>query len=734
MADSDAQVRLNDQLSRYYKKRIEYNHVTVLAIYWQECSSAGYKDEAAKLGTLMKTFNFHFEYFEIPSSDSQFALCVRLMELLAANRQDNTLLIIHYGGHGWIDDSHDNQSVWAAESHHTAANLRWSDLQRELKKHTSEVLVLLDCCFASQAARGSKSPIPNNVELFAACGMSAKTLAPGPHSFTSLLIQEISESIGSDGSTKVSELHKSMASKYSQLKQSAVYYPLSGPKASITLQPRAGFSDRTPPTPPEAGSVTIRISLSKLEQLNEVVDWLKLNPPSTISNVRIEQLRQSATAVNNFVSGNNTRGNTAVTFSKLPPSAQDDLFSSWSIFNQGVSRMTSYLRMLSSSHKDFDEQEMEEGLAATYAEQLERSFQPVQSSVERSIMAAPELSEKGALLKAAVDPKLAALGLGEMLKLRVLAHFAPDEITMEVNLNSLDSRTSGPFPYRAVEESMPQIGRVLIEAKKFGEYVDTRILQARLQNLAVLLQSSKSVEFHTLSCAGFFFEPSKAYGLIFRVPPAAPGLPISLHDIISKKVEVPTKPTLGQRFQIALKIGTALMKWHLVDWVHQGIASYDIVFFYDPALGVDYGQPYLCGFEYARKHSTPSTSRIVEDFELNVYRHPDRQGVPNASHQKEHDIYSFGVLLLELGLWDIAGKLFSPKKRETISPSEMGQRLAEVANKKLGHYTGTAFQKATSTCLNGDFGVEQDDIINSQLGKNFKVKVLAEIEKATMVD
>ncbi|CAG8978568.1 hypothetical protein HYALB_00010531 [Hymenoscyphus albidus] len=298
MADSDAQVRLNDQLSRYYKKRIEYDHVTVLAIYWQECSSAGYKDEAAKLGTLMKTFNFHFEHFEIPSYDSQFALYKRLVELLAANRQDNTLLIIHYGGHGWVDDNHDNQSRCRKESHHTDANLRWSDLQIELKQHKSEVL--LDFCFASQAARGSKGPIPNNVELFAACGMSAKTLAPGPYSFTSLLIQEISESIGSDGSIKISELHKSMASKHSQLKQSAVYYPLSGPKASITLQPRAGFSDRTPPTPPEAGSVTIRISLSKLEQLNEVVDLLKLNPPSTISNVRIEQLRQSATAVNNF--------------------------------------------------------------------------------------------------------------------------------------------------------------------------------------------------------------------------------------------------------------------------------------------------------------------------------------------------------------------------------------------------------------------------------------------------
>lgn len=115
MAGAEDPASLNKLLSKYYKKRAEYDRVTVLVIYWQECSNSGFKKEAINIGTLMKTaFNFTVEFFEIPSIGSQLALDVRLNELFTSNLQDGTLIIIHYGGHGEIDDDNDNQSVWAA--------------------------------------------------------------------------------------------------------------------------------------------------------------------------------------------------------------------------------------------------------------------------------------------------------------------------------------------------------------------------------------------------------------------------------------------------------------------------------------------------------------------------------------------------------------------------------------------------------------------------------------------
>jgi hypothetical protein len=84
-------------------------------IYWQECSTSGFKEEGTKIGCLFRAdFSYNVEYFEIPSIDSQLALDVRLNELLVANRREDALLIIHYGGHGDDDDEHQRQSVWAA--------------------------------------------------------------------------------------------------------------------------------------------------------------------------------------------------------------------------------------------------------------------------------------------------------------------------------------------------------------------------------------------------------------------------------------------------------------------------------------------------------------------------------------------------------------------------------------------------------------------------------------------
>jgi hypothetical protein len=115
MEEVEGPARLNAVLSNYYKTRTEYNSVTVLVIYWQDCSTNGFKEEGAKIGCLFSAdFSYNVEYFEIPSIDSQLALDVRLNELLIANRRDDTLLIIHYGGHGDDDDECKRQSVWAA--------------------------------------------------------------------------------------------------------------------------------------------------------------------------------------------------------------------------------------------------------------------------------------------------------------------------------------------------------------------------------------------------------------------------------------------------------------------------------------------------------------------------------------------------------------------------------------------------------------------------------------------
>ena len=120
----------------------------------------------------------------------------------------------------------------------------------------------------------------------------------------------------------------------------------------------------------------------------------------------------------------------------------------------------------------------------------------------------------------------------------------------------------------------------------------------------------------------------------------------------------------------------------------------------DLAFPKGLGHAFLVGFEYARRGSARSTGSGHWNWKEDIYRHPDRQnkdGVDLETYfEAKHDIYSAGVVLLELGAWtslarDCPGlKLADPDERrrllldysDTISGS-VGSRYAALAKKCL---------------------------------------------------
>jgi hypothetical protein len=60
----------------------------------------------------------------------------------------------------------------------------------------------------------------------------------------------------------------------------------------------------------------------------------------------------------------------------------------------------------------------------------------------------------------------------------------------------------------------------------------------------------------------------------------------------------------------------------------------------------------LEGFENFRREDGWTRRRGDDTLERSVYRHPSRQGSsPREDYVMQHDIYSLGVCLLEVGLW-----------------------------------------------------------------------------------
>ncbi|GAB1319631.1 hypothetical protein MFIFM68171_09841 [Madurella fahalii] len=746
MSDSALKSALNKSLEDRFRRSSNYDHIAVLIIYWRDCTDRGYFQEAGQIAELFSSdFGYKVELYEIPTDDPELELDARISNFLLRNRKPDTLLILHYGGHGNPDDDRgqDRESVWCAEPDEDSPFLKWSNIQPKLAQHKSEVLVLLDCCYGGQAARDNqarrRSPIPPNVELFAACGMGEKTIRPGPQSFTSLLIAELRSQLHQVGHAVVASAHKNMATKQSRLGQSAVYYPLERKGGTIHLQPLRYNSVDAPGAKMEVASLTLQFSMSHSDQqaFEEVIEWLKINPPRAVSRVVIENIIRSATAVYQYTSSKSDGHRSTSNFSALPETAKRDVWSSWRAFGATVGGLAKYLG--SSQPTEILSPSGIDDLSEHVVQNLDKALKPVQSAIERNVMSLPELAEEQTLLKAIDDKLLQDLGFADALKMRLAARFnvaVDQDGGIEAGPGEIPFEPDDRFQSFAIEE-ISSLGRVLVECKKYSEGAVERPALASsrrsMQTLATLLSSSKSADFHTLKCLRFIHEPlAGRYGLVFAIPEGSRSQQISLRDIINR-VAGKYKPTLGERFDIAYKVGRAILKWHLVDWVHQGIASHNVVFFYDEVSGVDYSKPYLCGFAYSRESMATSTGRFVEDFDLNVYRHPDRQGAPTKYHRKEHDIYAYGILLLEIGMWGLVGKLFSEKERKFLSPYQMGQKIVKISEETLAHVMGSSYEHATRTCLTGEFGVDLDDALQSNLAAAFDTKILEVLRQGVAI-
>jgi serine/threonine protein kinase len=116
---------------------------------------------------------------------------------------------------------------------------------------------------------------------------------------------------------------------------------------------------------------------------------------------------------------------------------------------------------------------------------------------------------------------------------------------------------------------------------------------------------------------------------------------------------------LDQRFVIAKQISRAVVYFHIAKFVHKNVRPETIlVFDKKPTRNEDGKRPTtthaaLVGFEKFRPDDTDSFKKFRDDlWYKDMYRHPTRQGVePVSEPLMQHDIYSLGVCLLEIGLW-----------------------------------------------------------------------------------
>jgi serine/threonine protein kinase len=167
------------------------------------------------------------------------------------------------------------------------------------------------------------------------------------------------------------------------------------------------------------------------------------------------------------------------------------------------------------------------------------------------------------------------------------------------------------------------------------------------------LSQPKRTNFHILPCIGYFQERfATQFSVVFQLEERfvkdSESTLISLYSSI-KRV------SLGERVRLAYEIAVAVGNLHRVGWLHKELKSENILFFkilprggieestspaFKSSPSINFGLPWLFGFEYSRQEDANTYLESDYSPENNAYRHPERWGKPMVKFERSHDVYS----------------------------------------------------------------------------------------------
>lgn len=246
-----------------------------------------------------------------------------------------------------------------------------------------------------------------------------------------------------------------------------------------------------------------------------------------------------------------------------------------------------------------------------------------------------------------------------------------------------------------------------------------QILEDRVAKLAAILGVDNHVaKFHSPKCAGFVRNDSHfdgpKFGLVYEYPHSQeqPQITSLLNLIFSE-----AKPSLNERLMLAFNLAEALMYLHAVGWLHKGLRSDSILFITSPSKSSrrppSLQNPVVSGFSTSRP-DLPSeiTVKYSTYIEHDLYRHPDLLVTSNSRHQKIHDIYSLGLILLEIAFWRPIEEMLDLDLTSKSARAEVLKIRNNVSYKLRGDYSnledrlaaevGNSFAKACLTCIRSD--------------------------------
>lgn len=181
-------------------------------------------------------------------------------------------------------------------------------------------------------------------------------------------------------------------------------------------------------------------------------------------------------------------------------------------------------------------------------------------------------------------------------------------------------------------------------------------IEMRLKLLTELLCFEKPTGFRAPTCHGYVEvgddDDEPMFGLVFGIQDNSVAQSSSIYTLYELLNEVP-KPSLTVRVSLARALAESIYHFHAINWLHKGIRSESILIARLEGAQPDLSNPYISGFELSRPRIMDNmTEKPALDPLRDAYRYPAAQSsCPNQQYQKSYDLYSLGIVMIEIAYW-----------------------------------------------------------------------------------
>ncbi|KAL6814419.1 hypothetical protein J3E69DRAFT_347205 [Trichoderma sp. SZMC 28015] len=315
---------------------------------------------------------------------------------------------------------------------------------------------------------------------------------------------------------------------------------------------------------------------------------------------------------------------------------------------------------------------------------------------------------------------------------------APDHVLYEIeaagDVSTLPLRYDGEqliFSSRKIPDE------VLVATPEF------EAMQTEMGELSAALSciDPATIDISLLGVKYYFYDPNFHRFLFAHSSPSYIFSMMTLAESIEFDPFPAVSYSLNHCFKISYKIAEAVFFLHTAGFLHKNITCSSVVVVRSRHTRQkkivsrdDNDEVYLMGFDLIRGeeaatykqgtftgHKVYSTLQSMWDND--VFQHPDRlQGANSPRYIQSYDIYSLGVVLLEIGIWrplkQVAGHL------DTTNPAEWGKELMKLTP-DIGRRMGASYQGIVEWCLsvsreqkitNADFAQAVLDPLDNILG------------------